>query len=480
MLCSRDKSTDAVRTCVYIFLFLLGVMFACDQAQYNTPISLHPDNPHYFLYKDKPTILITSAEHYGAVVNVHFDYVTYLQTLAAAGLNMTRVFSGAYVEPIGAFHIESNTLAPASHGFISPWKRSDMPGYANGGNKFDLTQWNPEYFGRLKDFLSEAEKRNIIVEFTFFCPFYGEEQWQLSPMNPINNVGGTGPEDRTHVYTLDKSKGLLAVQEALVRKIVNELKDYNNLIYEICNEPYFGGVTLDWQHHIATVISESEKEFPYPHLISQNIANGSAIIHDAHPSVSVFNFHYASPPTAVAQNYHLNKVVGDNETGFKGNADSTYRKEGWAFIIAGGALYNNLDYSFTADFEDGTFQYPSTQPGGGSDTLRKQLSHLQTFISGFEFLKMKPDSTVIRNRNMMETAQVLAERGKQYAIYIWGKGPFEIDLAIPEGEYNLTFMNPVTGRTTKAGTLIGQVNSRITTPPFPEDVAIKIERKSQR
>ena len=42
------------------------------------------------------------------------------------------------------------------------------------------------------------------------------------------------------------------------------------------------------------------------------------------------------------------------------------RSEAWDFIIAGGGLYNNLDYSFTADHEDGTFQYPDTQPGGGN------------------------------------------------------------------------------------------------------------------
>lgn len=30
------------------------------------PIALHPDNPRYFLWRDKPTILVTSGEHYGA------------------------------------------------------------------------------------------------------------------------------------------------------------------------------------------------------------------------------------------------------------------------------------------------------------------------------------------------------------------------------------------------------------------------------
>ena len=49
------------------------------------PIALHPDNPHYFLFRGKPTILITSGEHYGAVLNLDFDYSKYLDTLAADG-----------------------------------------------------------------------------------------------------------------------------------------------------------------------------------------------------------------------------------------------------------------------------------------------------------------------------------------------------------------------------------------------------------
>jgi hypothetical protein len=33
------------------------------------PIKLHSANPHYYLFHGQPTILITSAEHYGGVVN---------------------------------------------------------------------------------------------------------------------------------------------------------------------------------------------------------------------------------------------------------------------------------------------------------------------------------------------------------------------------------------------------------------------------
>src|SRR4029453_5559515 len=88
------------------------------------PLALHPANPHYFLLAGKPAILITSGEHYGAVLNLDFDYVPYLDELKAKKLNLTRTFTGAYVEPQGAFNIAQNTLAPASGRFIAPWTRT--------------------------------------------------------------------------------------------------------------------------------------------------------------------------------------------------------------------------------------------------------------------------------------------------------------------------------------------------------------------
>jgi len=386
-------------------------------------VSLHPDNPHYFLWRGQPTVLITSGEHYGAVMNLDFNYASYLKELQARKLNCTRLFSGAYVEPHGAFGIAQNTLAPAAGRFISPWVRSSQPGYANGGNKFDLTRWDEDYFKRLRDFVKQAGRRGVVVEINLFCPFYDESQWRLSPQNPINNVNGIGNVARTNVYTLDKNGGLLALHDAMTRKIVTELNGFDNLYYEICNEPYFGGVTMEWQRHIADVIAGTEKSLPNRHLISQNIANGSQPITQPHPAVSIFNFHYASPPTAVAENYTLNKAIGDNETGFKGTNNAPYRAEAWEFILAGGALYNNLDYSFVAGHERGDFVYPANQPGGGNASFRQQMTVLRDFISGFDFVRMKPDKRFLLSGAPEKfRIHALMEEGKQYAAYFLDPG----------------------------------------------------------
>lgn len=445
----------------------------------NQPLSLDPDNPHYFLFRGKPTIIITSGEHYGAVLNQDFDYRKYLDTLARDGLNATRTFSGTYCETPGNFNIVSNTLAPHAGRLLCPWARSSTPGYANGGNKFDLTKWDSAYFARLKDFVRYAGQRGVIVELNLFCPFYDESQWKLSPMNAANNVNGIGAVARTNVYTLDRNDGLLKVQDAMVRKLVTELKDFDNLYYEICNEPYFGGVTLGWQEHIAKEIAETEQQFGVRHLISQNVANGKAKIERPFPTVSIFNFHYASPPETVSLNYGLNKVIGDNETGFKGTNDAPYRMEAWQFILAGGGLFNNLDYSFVAGQEGGTFVYPSTQPGGGNAAFRRQMQTLARFINGFAFVHMKPDTSAVRG-GIPDGAKVyaLTDSGKQYALYVFGGSQFNLQLELPRGTYQVSWLNPITGEWESQSDLNhdGGV-ATLKSPRYDPDIALRIVKR---
>ena len=214
-------------------------------------------------------------------------------------------------------------------------------------------------------------------------------------MNARNNVNGVGNIPRNEAYT-GKHRDLQEKQEAFVRKAVRELNGFDNLYFEICNEPYFGGVTLDWQARIASVIVETEKALPRKHLIAQNIANEKARIERPNPAVSIFNFHYATPPATVGMNFGLRQ--GRSATTRRASAashDRPYRIEAWDFLVAGGAIFDHLDYSFTTDHEDGTARIVDPTPGGGGPGFRAQLQILKRFIEGFDFVKMAPDAKVI-------------------------------------------------------------------------------------
>lgn len=466
-----------------ITLFMLIVSLGCSAV---APLALHPENPRYFLFRGKPTVLISSAEHYGAVLNSEFDQERYLNALSADGLNHSRVWVGAYREKIGVFNIAGNTLAPVDGKFICPWARSDQPGCVDGGNRFDLTKWDDAYFIRLRNFARLASVRGVILEINLFCPFYTDDMWALSPMNAQNNINQLGKLTRTEPYTLDRHGGLLEVQEKLARKVVAELKDFDNIYYEIMNEPYVCKVPMDWQRHMVRVLVGAQRACGDRHLISMNIANEKEKVIEPDPAVSIFNFHYAWPPETVEMNDHLRGVIGENETGIVGGSDFFFRREGWAFILAGGGLFSNLDYSFTVGHEDGTFAYPPTQPGGGSVTLRKQLSILKRFIDGLDFVRMSPLRSGIRIIDRKDLGvYALAETGKHYAIYLCNMskeaptdaGPAELEVDLPAGAYRSDWISTLTGEVLQTQTLGSNGTVKLSSPRMTGDIALRIDAK---
>ena len=472
-------------TVALIVLLSLSLAFLAVHCQRPTPFHLHPENPHYFLFRGEPTVLITSAEHYGAVLNADFDYERYLKALAGDGLNHTRLFVGAYCEQPGDFRIARNTLAPAPGSFVCPWGRSNRPGYASGGNKFDLATWDGAYFERLTDFVARAGERGIVVEITLFCPFYTEVMWDLNPMKAANNVNGAGAVDRENAFTADGSGDLFEVQVAMVRKVASELRDFDNIYYEIMNEPYQRDVPMEWQERMIDALVEVERELGVRHLISLNIANDRAQVEDAHPEVSLFNFHYAWPPATVAMNYHLDRAIGDNETGFHGTGDFHYRREGWAFILAGGALYNNLDYSFAVGYEDGSFAYPDEQPGGGTAALRAQLRVLGNFIRSFDFVKMAPlEGVAVSSEDL--AAYALADPGRHYAVYLCQAGETggtgattmataTLTLDLPAGTYRGEWIETSSGECVGRDSFVHEGGTRgLPSPAFSEDLALRL------
>lgn len=454
------------------------------------PISLHPDNGHYFLFRGKPTVLVASGEHYGAVLNSDFDYARYFDELKRNELNLTRTFSGVYREVSGSFNIRNNTLAPTQQAYVAPWARS--------GDKYDLTKWNDAYFTRLKDFMKAAGERGVVVELVLFCTFYEDVLWDICPLNQKNNVNGVGAVARNEAHTL-KEKALVDAQLAFVRKVVAELKDFDNLYYEVCNEPYFQGVADDWQRLVAQTIVQAEKEFPRKHVIARNVANGSQKIDNPDPNVSVFNFHYCHPPDAVAQNYGLGRLIAYDETGFRGTGDAVYRTHAWEFVLAGGGAFSHLDYSFTPDTEDGTAPVTPPTPGGGGRELRRQLQILKDFIHRFDFVRMKPDGALVASAPKGLTVRALSDPGRQYAVYMsrvvaekgadgketgkffdpQGGRPIDLVLKLPDGTYTVEWVDTRSGqRETTTGVKRGAV--RLKSPPFTEDVALRVVRETER
>jgi hypothetical protein len=260
----------------------------------------------------------------------------------------------------------------------------------------------------------------------------------------------------------------------MVRKIVNELRDYNNVYYEVCNEPYERpGLTGHWNDRIIAVIADAETDLEHKHLIAQGVAARSAKIHDPNPRVSIFNFH-AARPESVTLNYGLKKPIADDETAAF-NLPQHIRAEAWQFLLAGGAVFDHLDLSFAVGHEDGTLK--GNGPASGPE-FRRQLQILNEFMKSLDFVRMKPDVSIIK-AGVPDggSVQALVDESRQYGIYLHGNRQAKLTISLTQGRYTAEWVNTQTGRIDCSTTFDHPGGDRDLVPPeYRDDIALRIRR----
>jgi hypothetical protein len=482
--------------CLQLLLFLLTSRFAWAE-----PIKVAPSNPHYYFFKGKPIILITSAEHYGAVINKDFDYLKYLDALRAHELNYTRFYPGAMFEPEGKF-MAGNTLGPKPNSLVVPWVRSSTPGYRLGGNKFDLDRWDPDYFSRFKDFLHQAERRGIMVEICFFNSQY-EDTWPLSPLSAGNNIQATGQCDWRRAQSL-KGSDLVARQDDYVRKLTIEANAFDNVILEICDEPGHIGTGFElsgpWVAHLTDIVLKTESALRNKHLLAQEVDGplGGPVDFSTDPRISVIVGQYIwgddhgemGGMKGLDFKYKDDKPIEMNETGYfplwyQGDKVADSRVEAWEFIVGGGAGFNHLNGLFTV-----------ANPVGKSpvnERVLRALQNLHRFMSTFQFVRMKPDKDfVVRGLSSPEFHRALSESGKQYALYIHHSSPKvggsytvvpgryqeDVEIRLPVGRYQAEWVEPESGTVLSAVDLTNEgANCVLKTPDYRVDLALRIKRR---
>jgi hypothetical protein len=465
------------------------------------PIIVHSDNPHYFLFHGKPTVLITSAEHYGAVVNRAFDYRAYLDALKSYGLNYTRIYPGFLFEPVDKFH-KGNTLGVKPDNLILPWARSDQPGYAQGGNRFDLDKWDTDFFERLRDFVNQAAARGIVVEVCFFNAQY-TDTWPISPLSHKNNIQDEGNCDFKDAQTL-KHGDVVRREEAYVRRITQELNGFDNVILEVCDEPFLTGTPIalagPWLEHFVGVIKTTERSLPKKHLIAQQVEGpvGGPCDLSAHPDVAIIVAQYVweeyaeqmGGMQALDVKYSLNKPIELNETfyypgWYKGDKVAASRVEAWEFIVGGGADFNHLNGQFTV-------ANPRGDTPDNAQVLRA-LQSLKGFLEGFDFIKMRPDKGfIVRGVPPGAYCRAISEPGRQYALYLHhstggrggaytvtpGRYTERLVVNLPGGRYRVEWVEPATGSVLVSESLDhGGGERTLTTPEHAVDIALRIKVK---
>jgi len=466
-----DMKTSVSRLSFWVLTCMLLSISACTHNKWT--VKADPNNPHYFNYKGKPIILITSDHTYFGVTAADFDYVKFLDKLAANSNNFTRIYPGAF--PMN----DTNQL------FILPWAK-------DAGGKYDLDVWDTAYFERLHSFMQYAQSKGIIVDICFFNGMGRDSdksgfkpwRWVRSALNDSNNIQvGVGTK-RDYSCTLEEP-ALVKYEKAYVHKIVSELNQYENLIYDISDEPDLFNKIDDSKVNpwISTLIDEvinTEASMPKKHVIAETY-HYSLEDHGkkwgADPLTSWISVEYQYGLDSFAIQYSYNKPYVLIETASPvfnpiraiwklGYGIHASRVHSWAFILAGGAGFMEFN-------ED----YDSQAPGGRAitDTILHQKKILKDFMDGLDYTKMYHytgfigiNNNAIRNDT---TGQVwgtsIAEKGRQYALYIshsflkrlnptsgpWHyepvQGSYNEQIAltdIPANSYKVEWINPSEGK----------------------------------
>lgn len=476
-------------------------------------LCLHPENPKYFLFRGRPLVLLCATEHYGSVLNRAFDFERYLDEAADKKQTLTRLF--LLFRELQTARNPYSPCKPESPDYLAPWERTGPGAALDGEPIYNLDRWNDEYFTRLRRFLTAASERDIVVEMTLFSNTYADAIWALNPLREENNRNGVGRVEWPD-YTSLVDAALVERQEAYVRRVVQETNRFDNIYYEVCNEPGggFGAhatpADVDrWQERIAAVVRDEESRLPFQHLIFWSQAfkyhprwEQELDVAFANPAFDVVNVHPLPDTIYQGRRYMLGAFMGkelklaemrdfclaanapskpcvldeDNAASLYRNQDgwTIHRKRAWMALLSA-CHYDYIDFSITVGHEVGTAE--------SRGAIRAWMRNLSEFIHGFDFLRARPDVDWIQVDLANVVVAGLGIPGAAYAAYIADSrevtepgaglplsGTVEVDL--PPGQYRVSLFSPVTGLYSPSILLKGERRQIVELPPFVHDVVL--------
>jgi hypothetical protein len=416
------------------------------------PDRLQPyaDNPWYWQYRGEPALLLGGSKD-DNLFQIP-DLEEHLDAMKAAGANYIR-----------------NTMSDRQDfGFeVYPFERLE-----NG--KYDLNEWNEEYWRRFANLMRWTLERDIIVQIEVWDRFdYSTKNWGPHPYNPKNNVNYTqaesglageypdhpGANKQPFFFTTPAQRNnavLLKFQQRFVEEMLRHALPYPHVLYCIDNETsgeeawaiYWAqfirqraeaaGVEVfitqmwdDWD----LKAERHRRTFDHPERfgfadVSQNNHQKGQIHWD--------NFQWvrsrlASRPRPI----NTVKTYGA-DTGRYGN-DRDGLERWWRHLIGGAAAVR--------------FHRPDSGLGF-SAKAEASIRAARKLAGEVDFWTTAPGQQWLREREANE-AYLSADPGRVYALYFPNGGSVELDLRAGSGAFQIRWMNVGTGDWAGRGTIEG-------------------------
>ncbi len=451
-------------TSLYRFLLTLaaGVLssaLAAGAADDANRIQPWPINPRYWQYKGQPVLLLGGSKD-DNLFQIP-DLKEHLDEMQKAGGNYIR-----------------NTMSDrVDKGFeVYPFLRRP-------DGKYDLNQWNEEYWRRFENMLRWTAERDIIVQIEVWDRFdYSTKNWGQHPYHPKNNVNYTDAESgfaeqypdhpgrnkQPFFFTTPWQRNNAVVfkyQERFVDKMLSHTLRYGHVLYCIDNETSgdeaWGAY---WAEHIRRRAAEAgtkvcitemwdawdlkapehRRTFDHPERydfcdVSQNNQKKGQEHWD--------NFQWARARLAKhPRPLNTVKTYGADGGRFGNHRDGLERW--WRHVIGGAA--------------SARFHRPESGLGLSAAAIAS-LQAARKLESLIRLWEVEPANHLLRDRAENE-AYLAARPGQAYAIYFTDGGSVGLDLTQAPNRFEAHWIDIASGRWGNRQTLEGGGVRTITAP----------------
>ena len=461
-------------------------------------------------------------------MNRPFRFERYLDDAAAHGITLTPLFT-LFRELQSSINPYS-TCKPETPDYIAPFERSGPERALDKELRFDLGKPNGEFFERLHRFLTYASKTGIIVEVVLLSNTYRDNIWALNPLNCANNINGLKPITWPEYMSL-RHEDLYERQAAHVRRIVEETNRYDNVIYEVCNEPGGDlneegptrGEVNEWLKALIQVIRDTESGLPNKHLIAGQEAfsyspwEQPANLSFTEMDYDVVNMHPLPNTTYRGKAYHMGDFMSkqlklrqtrdfglatygedkplnqdeDNVASQYKDPDgwTIHRKRAWMTLMTGNH-YDYIDFSILPLRETGTHESRAH--------IRAWMMHLSRFVHSLDLLRSKPLPGVVKSSPPASVEACFGVEDEHISIYLADERELPAARDLPRDErpdqaagtpiagkvivgltpavYEISIFDPKSGLYSPAIRTEGGEDTVVDVPSFVHDTVVTIRR----
>ncbi|MBZ0257600.1 hypothetical protein K8I31_16155 [bacterium] len=426
---------------------------------------------------------------------------------------------------------EMDELANAGGNYLrcvlDPGMAAGIQGFdfcAKPGEKYNLNDMTGAFWERIEMFISEAKKRDIIVQIELWDRFDltdgGWNSWPVSPWNPKNNSNYTtessglkqsygsfqnhpflqcvpghpvyekAPQAQKQQYDV-----IRAYQEKFVDKLLSITLKYNNVLYCMNNEthehPAWGQYWMKWIKDRANKqgkkvettdmfddIFRADKSHGVAYLIDQRNLYDYADISQAnsrHRDEDHWNavLWLSKKLTSMSPPYllHMTKIYG-NDLALDGNP--------WGGFAPGDS--DNAIEEWWRDLLSGVAGVRFHRPTAGiglCDASKNCMRATRKVESRVKFWDVKPRMDLLSNRKP-DGAYLAAEPGKAYILYFTKNGNGAVDLKLGGDsmqDFGLQWINIDTGEFGSKKTISGGGTVQIQRPSDSAHWAATIVKK---